>query len=287
MAMLSASPRQYPNRSPRQGAALGGQVNLNYPQFTDEVRVQKILAERAALPKEKKPSPRLAVAPPSKRNQKPVVTKKSLHERWGEALDKKFGSQVSGARIFERLDRDRSGALTHEEALKSILALSLDVTEEEIQELMIECDTNGDGEIDFHEFREGIDKLKDRFRTGSHAFGAMEMPRVAHSTKIDLGAHTGQKASGDEIDRYLGALRDAVDTKYKMLRKAFQSVDVDRSNSLTKHEIREIMRNFALPIPMNHVDQIFDMMDKNSDGTVSYVEFCDLVKQQELGGGKS
>ena len=77
----------------------------------------------------------------------------------------------------------------------------------------------------------------------------------------DLGAHTGEDASTDEVDIYMKSLRDAIETKYSLLRKAFQSADADRSNSLTKAEIIDVIKHFALPIPENHIDSVFAQVD--------------------------
>ena len=56
------------------------------------------------------------------------------------------------------------------------------------------------------------------------------------------------------------------------------SADRDRSNYLTKDEIIDVVRHFALPIPLNHIDDVFQIVDTNNDGKISYVEFCAKLK---------
>jgi hypothetical protein len=97
--------------------------------------------------------------------------------------------------------------------------------------------------------------------------------------KHDLGKETGGEATDQEIDKYLDSLRNAIDTKYTLLRKAFMAADADRSNYLSKEEIVDVVQHFAFPIPKSHIHQIFtQVLDKDGDGKISYSEFCEKLK---------
>lgn len=46
--------------------------------------------------------------------------------------------------------------------------------------------------------------------------------------KHELGECTGKAATNEELDRYMQSLKDSVETKYGLLRKAFMAIDKDR-----------------------------------------------------------
>ena len=96
--------------------------------------------------------------------------------------------------------------------------------------------------------------------------------------KHDLGVHTDEPATTKELKFYMGKLRDAVTTKYKMLRSAFRSIDEDASGHLTTEEIVNAVQHFALPIPLTHIHEIFAGMDADGNGKVSYQEFADRIQ---------
>ncbi|KNC55176.1 uncharacterized protein AMSG_12389 [Thecamonas trahens ATCC 50062] len=55
--------------------------------------------------------------------------------------------------MFNVLDRDNSGSLTAEKVLEGMLKLGVNVTEDEVKAMVEEMDADGNGEVDFSEFR--------------------------------------------------------------------------------------------------------------------------------------
>ena len=293
--MLSASPRRF-----AYGHGRASYTN-NFPPFADPVKAQEVATVRmgearpwlAGTPGATGPSlarsprrlapvsvDRIPVPVPRRKQvELPQPVETSLGHRWNERLTavKPGKKAVSVQRHFELMDKDRSGNLTHEEVLKSILSLHLKVKPGEIDEIIRSCDTNGDGVVDFDEFRIGIMKLQQKDGAGWH--GGTNRPKQAMFAKHALGEESGTPATIAEIDKYMNSIRDAVEAKYTLLRKAFMAMDKDRSNYLSKSEIVDVVQSFALPIPVSHIHQVFDdVFDKNGDGKISYTEFCDKIK---------
>lgn len=227
----------------------------------------------------------VAVPQPRAKKQLPQVAQAPLGARWEEALmaRKPGQKEKSMQRVFERMDTDRSGTISHEEALKSILAHNLKVKPGEIDGLIQSCDTNGDGVVDFDEFRVGLMRITNE-KDGT-SFGLANQPKKAMVLAHDLAECTGVAATDAEIAKYLTSLREQIETKYKLLTKAFQAADKDASGSLSKAEIVTVVQNFALPIQVSHIHQIFDRVDKNGDGKIIYKEFCEMLKPYELPQG--
>lgn len=109
------------------------------------------------------------------------------------------------------------------------------------------------------------------------------VPKVQMASAADLVGATGTEATDGELASYVKKLKDAVDYKYSQLRKAFRNMDKDKSNHLSKDEIITAVQHFALPIPVDHVAEIFDkVLDVDGDGGVSYAEFCEKLKTWEV-----
>lgn len=61
-------------------------------------------------------------------------------------------------RAFTNIDRDGSGAVSIEELSKMAHTLKLDVTSDDLEELMEEADVDGDGEIQFSEYLDAVSR---------------------------------------------------------------------------------------------------------------------------------
>ena len=61
---------------------------------------------------------------------------------------------------------------------------------------------------------------------------------------------------------------------------AFESIDVDGSKHLTLEELFKAVERYGLPIPLPHLNEIFfQLLDQNSDGKVSYLEFVNSLQR--------
>ena len=74
-------------------------------------------------------------------------------------------------------------------------------------------------------------------------------------------------------------LRNAVETKYNQLRKAFRDSDEDKDNLISKAELERTVHNFNLNIPVPHIHEIFDrILDFDGNGNVTFDEFVQQLK---------
>jgi calmodulin len=70
-------------------------------------------------------------------------------------MARKMNNQDKDAEIreaFNVFDKDGSGKISKDELRHIMKSLGEDLSEEEIQQMILEADTNGDGEIDYDEF---------------------------------------------------------------------------------------------------------------------------------------
>ncbi|KAH9496704.1 putative calmodulin-like protein 6 [Bulinus truncatus] len=62
--------------------------------------------------------------------------------------------------VFEIFDKDRNGHISREELGRVFRALNLDPTQKELDEALIELDKDGNGVIEFHDFKSYMQKMK-------------------------------------------------------------------------------------------------------------------------------
>lgn len=57
------------------------------------------------------------------------------------------------------------------------------------------------------------------------------------------------------------------------LKRAFDAIDKDGSNSITQSEMEQAMLRIGIPITSDTVQYIFRIVDNDMDGTINYSEF--------------
>jgi len=62
--------------------------------------------------------------------------------------------------VFEMIDKDGSGSITVEEFQQVLMALPVAISEQDIDIIVVEIDSGGDGEISLHEFAAVLEKYK-------------------------------------------------------------------------------------------------------------------------------
>ena len=62
--------------------------------------------------------------------------------------------------VFSLIDKDGSGSITAEEFATQLRALPVEISDQDIEALVRECDESGDGEIDLHEFSDVLAKYQ-------------------------------------------------------------------------------------------------------------------------------
>jgi len=79
----------------------------------------------------------------------------------------------------------------------------------------------------------------------------------------------------DESDMY------GSEEKFKtQLRRAFRLFDANHNNKLEKDELAAMLRSMGRRPLKDKIDQIFEILDKNGDGSLDFSEFLNYFKEQ-------
>merc|ERR1711997_1044153 len=105
-------------------------------------------------------------------------------------------------------DKDGSGTISNKELLHVLRSIGQNPTEDEILQLVIESDVNGDGTIDFPEFLEMMKRKSsetDQMESLKEAFKIFDKNKSGYIDKNELKSVTttlGQSLTTDEFDAF-------------------------------------------------------------------------------------
>jgi len=109
---------------------------------------------------------------------------------------------------FDEFDKDGSGTISNKELLHVLRSIGQNPTEDEILQLVIESDVNGDGTIDFPEFLEMMKRKSsetDQMESLKEAFKIFDKNKNGYIEAKELKAVTttlGQSLSNEEFDAF-------------------------------------------------------------------------------------
>jgi len=159
---------------------------------------------------------------------------------------------------FKELDADGSGSLSYDELVAALSKLDIGMTHDQMQDLMTSMDTNMDGSIDFNEF-------KHRF---SHV--------------LSRGKAT------DEMKKHVARIQTKIVEKFgrggKGIKEAFRNFDTDENKRITYTEFSAVLKRDYNGDDWTTSDQrraIFNYLDDNKSGSISYSEFKEAFDQRE------
>ena len=211
--------------------------------------------------------------------------------RENEALAKESADLAKEAEIlaagvqkkFREFDVDRSGSLHAEELANLLKCLdNREHTDEEVQQAIKELDTDGTGLVDYDEFlpwwrRTAIQQVFHKYDVdGSGSIDSKELGYVMKELGLTLSATELADAlkkldtSGDGyigLDEYL-AWFDMFD-----MQTEFNKFDKDGSGTVNRREFLLLATALGLTLTKKERDRVFDSLDIDKGGVVSFAEF--------------
>ncbi|CAJ1350492.1 unnamed protein product [Effrenium voratum] len=171
------------------------------------------------------------------KRQPQATVLRSVVEATGDSL----GARV--CEIFDRYDLDGSGLLERHELMKVLRVLDSEITTQEIQRVLAELDTSGDGKVSYKEF---LSWLK---------IGQPLARKLASKLKAVTGPAREQR-----------------------VKSAFDLYDISHDGLLDISELRNAMGKMFL-FNQEEVSRICADLDTSGDGVISYKEFSTWMRR--------
>ena len=130
---------------------------------------------------------------------------------------------------FNKFDADGSGTIDRQELRAVLEAMGQTPTEEELFQMIAECDKDCSGDIDFHEFLDMIERQSQKSEMWND-----------HEDALDAFVACGGEAdgSGHVIRETLVKILHSIGLESFPIDKLIDKVDVDRSGLIDFHEFK-------------------------------------------------
>jgi len=205
---------------------------------------------------------------------------KKFHERFGNVR-----------RGFRMLDADNSGYLTRAEFRSMDDLFNLTISRNVMDCLIKLCDYDNSGVIKFAEFArvitaEDILNLKDTLVADpnmDHEFGS-DFPKGNPREPTVKVPKVRQGVQPSEIRNAQKFLVRRLDAMYENPREAFEEIDKDGSNKLSRAELIGLMVKLNTGSAMREVvlQNLCDFVDVDMDGSIDYDEFMRVLESQDI-----
>eukprot|EP00658_Telonema_sp_P-2_P012471 TRINITY_DN14747_c0_g1_i3.p1 TRINITY_DN14747_c0_g1~~TRINITY_DN14747_c0_g1_i3.p1 ORF type:complete len:221 (+),score=27.10 TRINITY_DN14747_c0_g1_i3:458-1120(+) len=185
--------------------------------------------------------PRYEPAP----NQVLELVRDKIYQKWRSLRD-----------AFRAVDTDHNQCISVSEFKELLLArFHSDLTQQQLQTLLILFDRNSDGVISYLEFVNVVEG------------------RVPPPEKNSSGSR-----SRVDSNAVLNQLRAGVYQSFDNLRTAFLAADRDGSGAIEANELAAVLRAVGIQLQPGEVEELVSRFDLNSDRKIQYNEFVQALQ---------
>jgi len=190
-----------------------------------------------------------------------VRFERAQEQRFIQGLDTYLKSQQARLKdVFDSFDRDHRGSLDRNDVAAMLRVVMPDASAGDVQYLRMLLDLDGDGNITFDEFMNGIKDAIAASNTTAHGKTAGSSPELAAVLKI---------------------LKDFVTSNGISLTRAFDQFDQGKTGYLTHYDLLGMLRTLVpnlTGVEIRHVVHHLRTLDADGDGRVTLAElyqaFC-------------
>lgn len=167
---------------------------------------------------------------------------------------------------FRALDESNNGYVSKEDFFQAMgrVFLTNGFSEDDVYEVADRFDLNRDGYISFQDF---VDIVEGSGPEPSDADGGQEAdlddPRLV--TAVDFA-----------IQKF----KVSMDQRYNSSRKAFLSLDADRSGAVTPQNFVKGLNSHGIYLSPPELELAWSVFDRNGTGQISYLDFCAVMTQR-------
>ncbi|XP_063430894.1 uncharacterized protein LOC134712857 [Mytilus trossulus] len=182
---------------------------------------------------------------------------------------------------FRLFDKEGNGFISGAELRHIMTAIGEKLTDLEVDDMLHEADLDGDGMINYQEFKEAFNLFD---KDGDGTISCTELGTVMRSLGCnptegelkDMIKEVDADGNGcidfpEFLEMMAKRLQD-VDEEAE-LREAFKVFDKDGSGSISKAELKLVMENLGEKLTGEEIDEMMAEADKDGNGEIDYEEF--------------
>ncbi|XP_060063077.1 uncharacterized protein LOC132543579 [Ylistrum balloti] len=191
------------------------------------------------------------------------------------------GSKEDLQEAFRVFDLDGDGFITADELRHAMTSMGEKLTDEEVEEMIIDADADGDGRINYIECKaafEMFDKDGDGTVTTEELATVMQSmgQNPTENEVAEMISEVDKDGNGsvdfEEFIGLMGKYMQGVDPETE-LRESFKVFDKDGNGFISAAELRHVMTNLGEKLTDAEVDEMIKEADLDGDGQINYDEF--------------
>ena len=181
---------------------------------------------------------------------------------------------------FRSFDTDHSGNISAKECADALLSLNVGVPRKFIDHLVNIADYDRDGEINYAEFARILtcDDIVAIKKEGAEEEGLVE---TAESKAAKVEYKPG--ITYVEMRSAQGKIRDMM-AERGGITKMFRAIDEDKSNKLSRKEVRQLIINLNLEnvIKPKIIEELINLMDVDGDNEIELKELARVITADDI-----
>ncbi|XP_062522286.1 EF-hand calcium-binding domain-containing protein 6-like [Corticium candelabrum] len=160
---------------------------------------------------------------------------------------------------FQSFDYDHNGFVSRQEFKRVVESFCLQVSDDQLDELISKIDLNKDGQLSYLEFLRhfGISESGQghAWLKSNHRFNKTRSPRPLPVEQVEK------------------ELREKISDQWGTMARAFRMFDMNGDGVISKAELRKVLESFCFQMSDSQFDQLWSKYDENRDGQLQYMEF--------------
>ena len=190
---------------------------------------------------------------------------RTLRQRFQDAVERR---NTTYEKIFEAMDRNRDGSINGRELESALRDLNITLMPSEVSMVMQRFDPSNRGEFRYRDFADFC--RRDAYQEARSSYSSREVDEAANRLRLRI--------------------TDAVRSRRTTLQRVFETMDRDRSGTVSLRELEDALADLDIRLPRDDLYKLmykFDPSGRTEFNYRSFVDFCSESSQPSTGYSSS
>jgi Ca2+-binding EF-hand superfamily protein len=175
-------------------------------------------------------------------------------------------------KTFRSIDEDHNGLISRAEFARGLAVLNIFLPQE-VEKAVVDVLFDGRDELDYKKFAIQL-KMNDEVEDSAFIRKLEDKGRKPNAAPFGMAA---------DIELTQAQNRTLLENKISRVAKCFEALDLQRTGRVDYKQFMTAIERLNLHIPKEEADVLFDSMDSNRTGLISYVDFIRQFVPEEHG----